>query len=97
MDQLPDTEFDVDGVACKSQSSYLVTVGTNIPKKLRFPVKMRVGEDRDAAVRRHAKFVAASEFVAQSNGNTCPNRTPAIIVPSAACSGARLRSMLMNM
>ena len=60
--------FEVDGVAYKAQSNYLITIGTNVPKRLRGVVKMRNNEDREAAVRRHASFSKALTHLKDQSG-----------------------------
>ena len=50
-------DFEVDGVACRTQSNFNVKVGAGTkgaawPKSLQSMVKLRVGEDHEAAARR---------------------------------------------
>ena len=58
--------FPVDGLQCKAYSSYKVKVGLNLPKKHRFLVNMKIGDDRESAVRRHAKFASSLRLLGQS-------------------------------
>jgi hypothetical protein len=48
--------FRVLGVRCKAMSSDLVKMGWQLKAAQRVVVKLRVGEDRATAVRRHARF-----------------------------------------
>ena len=54
-----DDDFHVDGVRCRALPNYKVFIGYGLPKSFRFMVAMRIGEDREDAVRRHKKFPAA--------------------------------------
>jgi len=61
--------FWIGPVKCKAQKQWLVSVAVNLPKPVRFVVKISNSQDRRAAVRRHVKFaevkglaVAASAY-----------------------------------
>ena len=48
-----DSLFMVGGLRCKSQAAWLVRIGAGqLPKSSQATVKIRVGEDREQAVRR---------------------------------------------
>ena len=60
--------FWVGNVHCKSQKGWLVTVGVNLRKNHRFTVKIKVGQDREQAVREHRKYPATLEAAAAALG-----------------------------
>ena len=52
----------VDGVECKLQKGDMLTIGINVPKPLRFPIKRKATDDATReAVRGHKKFAAAAQ------------------------------------
>ena len=76
--------LDVDGVECKPQKGNMLTVGVNVPKPLRFPMKRKADDEatRDA-VRKHNKFAAALA------ASTIRSRTMGLSASSLAISMKR--------
>jgi hypothetical protein len=50
--EMGDEDFDVNGVTCRPLVGFIVKVGIDWPRKLRFTVKLHTGEDHEAAARR---------------------------------------------
>ena len=70
--------FRVLGVRCKAESADRVRMGWRLKSKDRVVVKMRVGEDRAEAVRRHKSFdeVRSRVMIGDSaNGASFSNHT----------------------
>ena len=65
-----DRDFNVHGVACRTQAAFNVKVGagddgTSWPKRLQFTVKLRVGEDHEMAARRWVASERGQQHAAQ--------------------------------
>ena len=67
-----DSHFLVGGLRCKSQAAWLVRIGAGqLRKSSRATVKIRVGEDREQAVRRFVhekKHTAAAALIDSAHG-----------------------------
>ena len=66
--------FWVDDVQCKPQNGGMLTVGVNVPKPLRFPIKRKADDEATRkAVRQHKKFAAAAAALdAGASSSTVP-------------------------
>lgn len=89
--------LDVDGVECKPQKGGMLTVGINVPKPLRFPMKRKADKEatRDA-VRKHPKFAAAVAALTDASTSTAAPQPPALSrelnalgLPAKLCSTAQ--------
>ena len=61
--------FWVETLRCKAMKGWIVKVGLNLKKAKQFPVKIKVGQDREEAVRGHPKYTAALEAAAAALGD----------------------------
>jgi hypothetical protein len=79
-----DEVITVDGVQCKSQKGGMLTVGVNVPKPLRFPIKRKADDVATCnAVREHRKFAAAAAALNGSGGSSSSAPPPPLPPPAA--------------
>ena len=91
-----DATFYVGALRCRAQASWLVKIGVRqLPTALQTSVKMRVGEDREQAVRRYVQennFAAAAALIGAARGAPLL----ATIIPSLCCGECVDRVALLS-
>ena len=72
-----DALLTVDGVECKRQKGGMLTVGINVPKPLRFPVKQKADDNATReSVRKHPKFAAAMAALMLADSGSLSSAPP---------------------
>jgi hypothetical protein len=62
-----DEDFDVAGVICRPMAGFIVKLGINWPKRLQSCVRVRTGEDHEAAARRWLATERGQRYHAESS------------------------------